>query len=121
MEQVEENIHIVENAHVGSMTVEEKNIVEKVKTLYQSKIKVPCTDCQYCLPCPEGVHIPKCFTYLNYGSMLDDNKAAKGAYSVFVHKDQRASLCVQCGQCVEKCPQNIEIPDRLEEVVQLFE
>jgi hypothetical protein len=33
---------------------------------------------------------------------------------------EKASNCVQCGQCLEKCPQQILIPDELEHVVDLF-
>ena len=63
MEQVVENIKIAQNAEVNSFTEEENKVIEEAKNVFRQRIKVNCTGCGYCMPCPTGVNIPGCFTY----------------------------------------------------------
>jgi hypothetical protein len=87
---------------------------------YISRMAVDCTNCQYCMPCPVGVDIPACFSFLNTGSMFEDMKYAKGQYNIFLQGDKRASSCIECGECETKCPQHIEIRKELKKVVVEF-
>ena len=79
---------------------------------YEELCPIPCTDCKYCLPCPSGVNIPGVFEIYNDLVMYGDEARAQMVYS-WLEEDERANLCIECGECLEKCPQSIEIPDWL--------
>ncbi|MTI67033.1 MAG: aldo/keto reductase [Firmicutes bacterium] len=122
MNHIKENIDSAEMAYRNSLTDDEKDIIKEVKNIYEDKMVVGCTDCKYCIPCPEGVDIPECFTQLNNASMYNDIKGAKFHYNILTVKhDKEASRCVECGECEKKCPQNIEIRKMLKKAVNTFE
>ena len=122
-----ENLRIAEQAYPDSLTEAELNLVKRVENKYRELMKVGCTGCQYCMPCPAGVNIPLCFEEYNNLYMVDNPDEEKFMYAarlggaVGVGEPEFASLCIQCGQCVEKCPQHIDIPGVLESVVEEFE
>lgn len=115
MEQVIENISIANRAEVNSLNREELSTIDKVKNIFQDRIKVHCTDCRYCMPCPSGVDIPKNFSIYNnyhlFGEREDYDK---------LDLDKRASNCIECGQCEPLCPQSIEIISELKNIVKTF-
>ena len=123
--QVEENLRIASDAHPGSLTAAEADLIGRVSRKYREIMKVGCTGCGYCQPCPSGVDIPGCFDVFNAWHMFGD----QGARFVYVLRGSGvlsgqptyASLCSHCGDCVQKCPQGLEIPDLLEEVAREFE
>jgi len=117
-EQVADNLATADAAEPGSLTDAERALVAEVRDVYRSRIKADCTACKYCMPCPAGVDIPGVFARLNNASLYDDFDGAKEAYLAKV--TEKASACTQCGSCIPKCPQGIEIPDVLEEAVALF-
>lgn len=121
LNQVRENIIVSEKGEPGTLSHHDLDIVEKVKNEYKKRMKVDCTNCRYCMPCPQGVNIPECFNRYNMAFMFDDEKMAKDTYFVFVKDYERASLCVKCGACEEVCPQNLPIRQYLKDVVDLFE
>lgn len=118
-EQVEENIRIASDAKANSLTTEELNVFEEVKSIMLEKTKVPCTGCGYCMPCPHGVNIPGCFSSYNDKYLLEDKMSrwkymqTLGALSA---KPAFASQCKECGKCELHCPQNIEIRKQLKAV-----
>jgi Predicted oxidoreductases of the aldo/keto reductase family len=63
--QVDENCRTAETAYPGSLTAEEQSVIRRVSDTWHSLMKVPCTGCQYCMPCPFGVNIPSCFEMYN--------------------------------------------------------
>lgn len=121
MDQVRENIETAREASPYSMSSSELAIVDRVREEYKKRIKVSCTGCSYCMPCPSGVAIPTCFDFFNDAYMFDSIEDHKKAYLRSVKKENRASLCVECGRCEELCPQNIPIIEQLKEVSSLFE
>lgn len=120
MEHVVENVRIAGEALPQSLTTKEKDLIAAARDIYHAKIKVNCTTCQYCLPCPVGVSIPNCFTRLNGAYMFDDIEAAKALY-LSMAPQQRASACVECGRCETLCPQHIPIRSKLKDAASLFE
>lgn len=124
---IEENLKTADQAYPDSLTDGELQLVKRVEKRYRELLKVGCTSCQYCMPCPEGVNIPLCFEYYNNLAMTDDPEAETFMYAarlggaVSLGDPECASLCIQCGQCLEKCPQHIEIPTVLESVVEELE
>ncbi len=115
MDQLKEDIKIFEDALPNSLTQEELEVFGEIKKLYDSKIKVGCTRCGYCTPCPSGVGIPNVFNQYN-NTFMGDPVVWKGRYKSFLFANEMdASQCTECGDCEEACPQNIEIIDKLKE------
>ncbi len=114
-EQVEENVASAHRSGPGTLSEEELAVYHLVREAYEALCPIPCTDCKYCLPCPSGVNIPRVFDIYNDGIIYDNVERSRMVYSNFMSEDERASLCTQCGECLEKCPQQIEIPDWLAE------
>ncbi|MEN6611155.1 MAG: aldo/keto reductase [Methanoregulaceae archaeon] len=124
---IRENIRVADQAYPNSLTETELKLVKRVEKKYRELMKVGCTGCQYCMPCPSGVNIPLCFESYNNVYLSDNPDGEKFLYAarlggaVALGKPEFASLCVQCGQCAEKCPQHIDIPAMLESVVKELE
>jgi predicted aldo/keto reductase-like oxidoreductase len=118
LEQVKENIEYASKYEVGSLTDEELELVEKVAQKYNELRKVNCTECKYCMPCPQGVDIPWNFSIYNQASMYNMFEEMKNDY--LKKKKERAENCVECGVCETKCPQNLPIREILKEVHAYF-
>ncbi len=115
MDQVEENIHIAEEGKINSLTPEEKDLIQEVREVYQARMHVGCTACGYCMPCPEGVDIPLNLNLLNDVHIYQNMEKPMGNYSFLTAKKQSATFCTECGECEDKCTQNIEIRKYLKE------
>jgi uncharacterized protein len=113
MEQLKEDIEIFDNAFPDFISEKEMQIFGEVKKLYEKKIRVKCTGCSYCMPCPSGVNIPGVFWHYNRASMGDPEVWKKDYKSWFCSNRIDASQCTECGQCEETCPQHITIMDEL--------
>ncbi len=81
---------------------------------------IPCTDCKYCLPCPNGVEIPRIFELYNESKMYGDPGGPRWAYANIINEAQRANACIECGNCEEQCPQGIEIFEWLQTAHELL-
>lgn len=121
MEHLRENIRIAGLGQPHSLTAGELGLISEVKSVYEAGIRVNCTGCRYCMPCPAGVDIPSSFLQLNNASMYGDWENGKFFYKLFVREEQRASRCIQCGQCEQTCPQHIPIREKLKEVADALE
>jgi len=117
MQQVVENVESADQSGVGTLTAGELALVDRVRDTYRELCAIPCTACEYCLPCPSGVSIPEIFEIYNDMLMYGDEPLARMSYS-WLDEKKRADLCTECGECLEKCPQQIEIPDWLKTVHQ---
>ena len=82
----------------------------RVRDLYRELSPIPCTACRYCMPCPQGVAIPDVCGLYNDTHMYQNLDRAQFAYRAFWSDSERADNCTACGECVEKCPQGIDIP-----------
>ena len=126
-DHIAENLRIAEEAAVDSLTPQECDLIDQAAATYNRLMKVDCTGCGYCLPCPEGVMIPAVFEVYNKMHLFGKKEEAKFIYAIRMcgvisgAKPGFASECVQCGECLEKCPQSIPIPDILEDVVDELE
>lgn len=121
MEQVTENIKVAGEAEPNSLTANEVAVIEAVKQIFKSKVKVNCTGCAYCMPCPIGINIPMCFSAYNDHWVFDGADDAKFAYRLWATLGAFASKCVECGNCESHCPQGIKIRNELKKVVEVFE
>jgi predicted aldo/keto reductase-like oxidoreductase len=124
---IEENLRVANEALPGSLTEKELALAGRVREAYRKHVKVGCTGCHYCLPCPHGVNIPYCFEcYNNTG--LGSPMIAKMMYTIYVGegidgagRKGYASQCKSCGKCVKVCTQDIDIPAELKKVAKAME
>ncbi len=119
MEHVEQNVASASQSGPGTLTKQELDVIARARDRYQELSPIPCTDCRYCLPCPNGVDIPRVFEVYNEAMIYGDEQGARIAY-LWLDEEERANLCVECGECLEKCPQQIEIPDWLAKAHELL-
>jgi predicted aldo/keto reductase-like oxidoreductase len=124
-EQVEQNIAHAENGLPGSLSPKELDLFKEAEAEYRKRIKVPCTGCRYCMPCPSNVSIPECFEMYNQACMFNAPDVANINYSIVLGgmlsgNPGFASQCQECGECEEKCPQGIPIREHLKEVASKF-
>lgn len=123
MAMVEENIRIASNVKIDELTTENIEMFERVKEAFNEKIKVNCTGCSYCMPCPFGVDIPGSFRCYNV-SYTDGYVKGIMEYlmcTTIRNKQSNASLCKECGACEKHCPQSIPIRADLKRVKRRFE
>jgi len=116
--QIEENILIADQGAPNSLTPAELDVIDRVTRTYRSMVKVDCTGCAYCVPCPNGVDIPLNFSLYNDTFMFKDSEIVYMIYTHFVAPEQRASNCAECGECEEHCPQHLNIREELKKVHQ---
>lgn len=115
MEQVEQNLQSASRSGVGSLTDHDRETIRRVQQAWSGLAPVPCTGCEYCMPCPNGVQIPRIFKLYNESTMYDRQGRGQNAYQDEFTEDQRADMCVECGQCEDLCPQSIQIIQQLKD------
>lgn len=119
LDHVKENIHLASDLSDKQWRVEDEVAIQKATGIIRGLQRVDCTACSYCMPCPEGVNIPRNFSLYNDHYMLQD-PAAKMRYQRLLSDTARASNCISCGLCEPQCPQGIPIRAELEHVAELF-
>ncbi len=122
--QLEENAAIADICMPNSLLDTEKSAYKEVLAIFSKSCKIPCTGCGYCMPCPQGVNIPACFTAYN-------SRFAMGLYagmqqyltSIAATSEKYGSprLCVKCGACEKHCPQSLPVMADLEAVKRTME
>ncbi len=110
MQHVTENVESADKSSIGMLTDEELAVVGKVREKYQELCPIPCTKCEYCLPCTVELKIPRLFAMLNEGVMYNKLDEARKRYAR-MSDEEKASACIQCRECEEKCPQSIPISE----------
>ena len=123
MKMLKQNINAASKAEAGSFSKDDFEVIARAKTAFAKAIKVPCTGCGYCMPCPQGVDIPTCFSCLN-NTVIESRGSAFKTYlsqTSMKSKPQFASLCNGCKKCESSCPQGIKIRDELNNVKRALE
>ena len=129
VEQIEQNCQSADLSGIGKLSEEDNNTIDSIISIYKEKILVPCTACQYCMPCPFGVNIPENFAIANASNIKPKDLwdrimrfNVKGKYRKLKSRKEKvnkdvpngsAMLCEDCGKCVPLCPQSIDIPEEL--------
>jgi len=121
-EHIKENIRIADEALPNSLTEDELELIGQVRDKYRDLMKTGCTGCRYCMPCPSGVDIARCFEMYDTSQMFVQNKRqTQLLYTValgVIHggKPAYASNCIKCGKCEKHCPQELPIMELLDDV-----
>lgn len=123
MEMVEENLRAAAQSRVGGFAAEDFALIDALREELNGKIRVGCTGCGYCMPCPQGVDIPGSFRCLNEIAIEGKKKAEKEYWQVTAVRKTpgSASRCIGCGKCERHCPQQIEIRKMLKEAARELE
>ncbi len=137
MQQVIENVESVKNSDINSLTENELKTISKLRKAYSKYILVPCTSCGYCVPCPNGVGIPGVLRMVNdlyywgdrgrpriaffYSRMAKTEENLEKRKADGEEVEGAATLCIQCEECLDKCPQQIDVPTFMEQANSLFE
>lgn len=123
---LDENCQSAERSGIGSLSEDDLRTIDELVKIYRKNIVIPCTACQYCMNCPSGVNIPQNFAILNNVALEKHillKWMAKRSYKKLASTPERlnaeknngsALLCTQCGVCVKKCPQAINVPEELQ-------
>jgi len=109
LEQVEQNIASAERSGIGTLTAADNELIMKVCDVVNGLSPIPCTRCEYCLPCPNGVNIPRNFDAYNKALMFDALADSRNEYKYWIPDENKAEQCIQCDECLSKCPQKIAI------------
>ncbi|MCM1451699.1 MAG: aldo/keto reductase [Clostridium sp.] len=127
MEHLQDNIGTY--SPLEACSEEERDFLRRCALEYLSNNLVPCTDCKYCMPCPYGLDIPAIFAH--YNKCINDDNVPRDArdpnyekarraflvgYDRKLPRQRQASRCIGCGECLKHCPQEIDIPKRLEKI-----
>jgi predicted aldo/keto reductase-like oxidoreductase len=108
---IDENVATVSGEPLGEAErVELVKLVEELEGLAD----LYCTGCNYCAPCPNGVSIPKRFELMNLHRVWGRTEQAKAEYQKLIASDSEGE-CEECGECLDKCPQDIPIIEQLKE------
>lgn len=123
MEMLDENMRVASETEVNAFGQVEIEMFSRVSDILNEKIKIPCTGCNYCMPCPVGVDIPTCLSCYN-------DREIEGKFNAIIKyimqtsmksQPQNASRCVACGKCEQHCPQDIAIMNELKKVKKKME
>ncbi len=123
LQMVEENLRSADRSEAHSLTKQDFQLIEEVKREINQNMKVDCTGCSYCMPCPKGVDIPMAFHCYNL-KHTEGRKSGMWEYTqstAMRRESSSASQCVQCGRCEKHCPQGILIREKLKEAVKELE
>ena len=123
MEMVGENIRIASDAQAGAFTEADFHLIQAVREEINRNMKVGCTGCGYCMPCPKGVDIPMAFHCYNlrYTENPGSGRREYLQSTAMRGEPSSASLCIRCGKCEKHCPQGIPIREKLKEAVKELE
>ena len=122
MEQVKDNLRIcsTDASRVNGLQPAELQFLQEIAAAWKAKVRVGCTGCRYCMPCPQGVNIPRLFSLYNNAAMFDSWDAAIALYQDAIEQGMDVSHCVQCGACVSACPQQVPVIEKLQELHRIF-
>lgn len=112
MQQVLANLDSADRSDAGMLSEAELNLVDKAREEYRRLAPVPCTNCRYCMPCPNGVEIADILKFYNDALVYENPRGPRFLYRNLPN-EKRADKCVECFECEEKCPQGIHISEQL--------
>ncbi len=114
MEQVEDNLKTF--GSFKAMSEEELKVVDEVVEILNSRVQNGCTGCNYCMPCPAGVNIPRNFRIWNTYHMYQNYDVVKWNWEKDMPDSEKAKNCIKCGKCEKACPQKLNIRQDLSKV-----
>ena len=128
LSQLDENLEVAHNTAPMSMSFEDLETVELVKRVMRNSLRINCSTCGYCMPCPQGVNIPECLKIYNEKYLFGHKGLINPAFMDYYQyvggimgNSGNAGKCNGCGKCLRKCPQKLDIVSELKKVKKEFE
>ncbi|WP_206214090.1 aldo/keto reductase [Adlercreutzia sp. ZJ154] len=118
-EQIANNVRVAKESTPNMLTETELATFRSVEKIFRESYRIPCTGCNYCMPCPKDINIPGCFASYNTSYVADRISGTIGYFmcaGALGYNPHYASDCIECGQCAKHCPQGIAIPNELKKV-----
>jgi hypothetical protein len=116
LDQVNANLDSAAHARSHSFQATDLKLIADLQQKYRERAAIPCTKCNYCMPCPNGVNIPANFEIYNEAFLHEDIPGARFKYQIFITEAARANVCVACHDCEDHCPQKIPISEWMPKV-----
>jgi len=116
LDQVKANLDSAAHARSHSFQAADLKLIADLQQKYRARSVIPCTKCNYCMPCPNGVNIPANFEIYNEAFLHEDIPGSRFKYQIFITDAARASVCVACHDCEDHCPQKIPISEWMPKV-----
>lgn len=113
LEQLKNHIDFINNTSDFSFSKDDSSFIEELRKSFLNRIKIDCSKCNYCLPCPNGINIPRNFELYNDVFIYENPIPPRITYQRFMLDTEKASNCIECKECESKCPQKLEICDLL--------
>lgn len=114
--QLEENLSYADKYTANSLSEEDSEAFSNAKKAYNALGLISCTGCNYCDICPEKIAIPEIFSAFNLSASADRRRVKE----VMPDIEYRVGMCVDCGACEKRCPQNIEIRKMFKHIKDAF-
>lgn len=123
MEMVKENVRTASEVQSGEMTEEDFELVAAVRSAIMDSVKIGCTGCGYCQPCPQNIGIPQAFQCYNLIEVEGKSRAWRDYFmnTAMRSKTGSVSQCIGCGKCEAHCPQHLPIREYLKDVEKTME
>jgi len=113
IDQVKENVRLADICMANTLSESQLKRYQQARREFIKRIPILCSECRYCLPCPAKVAIPYVIGTYNEAIMFNDRDRHKREYELFIPEPNRAGKCTNCGVCLTKCPQHIDIPKQM--------
>jgi predicted aldo/keto reductase-like oxidoreductase len=121
IKQVVENVKTATCSVPPTLSQEELRLVDQLAQKYKELGFIGCTGCRYCMPCDQGVSIPEIIAFLNEFFVKQESEEVQTRYHEQIKLENQAGKCVKCGECEQRCPQQLPIRDILGRAVWNFE
>jgi len=114
LEQLKDNLRIFDDARAGCMNAADQDLIVQLRKAYEAQHVIDCTECDYCMPCSQGVAIPDILKLYNNLKLLNDPFGEKLVYTDSLYnRSHGADKCIECGECEDVCPQDLKIIEAL--------
>ncbi len=120
LDQLKENLKFSDLCKPHTLSDKQLKRYQQARREYIKRIPILCSECRYCLPCPASVAIPFVIGTYNEAIMFNDRDRHKREYELFIPEANRADKCTNCGACLAKCPQHIDIPNQMKRIRDFF-
>lgn len=118
MDQMTENLHLFETIAPGCLKDEDRKVISQIADTFRSIVEYGCTECRYCMPCPQKIDIPKTIRLYNDLALYDNAKGIHTEYEWMA--PFTASKCVECRACESHCPQSLPVSQIMKKCVEKF-
>jgi uncharacterized protein len=118
IDELEESAAIAGTAAPDGLTVPEEILIAEMRDAWRSRRQIPCASCRPCMPCPEGLDVPRIFEIYNDAFIYDDVETARAIYREELHP---AARCTRCGICESRCVKKLRVVEVLAQALRLLD